>query len=149
MVSAEDRSLLSARAWCAAVRNQTVYAQATLCQARIYLHRMIDPFAQEIDHINGWGLDNRRQNLRAASRTENSRNTRPKRTKDRSSRFKGVHWNKKDRRWVAQIANREGKTLHLGHFKSEEDAARIYDLAAREYHGEFAFLNFRDDSHAA
>jgi hypothetical protein len=91
-----------------------------------------------VDHKNHDGLDNRRENLRHATKTQQCGNQRPQ--KGRSSRFKGVHWDKKAGRWQARI-KRQGVKYNLGRFDNEEDAARAYDDAAREYFGEFARLN--------
>lgn len=94
------------------------------------------------DHINGNALDNRRSNLRIATRSENQRNQR-KRTRKTSSRFKGVHWNSDMKKWGATIKPFTGScTLHLGCFTDEIEAAEAYDAAAIKYFGEFGRLNF-------
>jgi hypothetical protein len=90
------------------------------------------------DHHNGNGLDNRRANLRPATREENSRNSRKKRSPT-SSRFKGVRKHK--RRWYASIWV-GGRGIHLGSFTDEREAAAAYDQAARYHFGEFACANF-------
>lgn len=100
------------------------------------------------DHSNGNGLDNRRVNLRAASREENGRNSRTHRGS--TSQYKGVFWKTQRRRWVAQIyvSDRDPddrlsrRRLHLGSFTDEVAAALAYDAAARTAFGEFAALNF-------
>lgn len=91
------------------------------------------------DHINRDPLDNRRSNLRLATRSENARNRNAQ--SNNVSGYKGVGWHKRSRKWRAFITlNR--KQRHIGHFDKAEDAARAYDKAARELHGEFARLNF-------
>lgn len=91
---------------------------------------------QIVDHINGDTLDNRRCNLRVCTAEQNSRNVK---ARAGTSRFKGVCLDVSG--WHAQI--RQGcKTTHLGFFKTEEEAARAYDAAARSRHGDFASLNF-------
>jgi hypothetical protein len=101
-----------------------------------------------VDHANGDGLDNRRQNLRQATQQQNMRNSRKYR--GGSSRYKGVCWKIRNQRWLAQIYVSEQdasgvptkRKLHLGTFTDQETAARAYDAAAREHFGEFACLNF-------
>lgn len=111
---------------------------------RTYLHRLIagTPKGYETDHINGNGLDNRRANLRTASRSQNSANTwKPRRAGGCSSKYKGVSWRKGRGKWAAYIQV-NGKTTNLGSFASEADAARAYDIAALAAWGQFARLNF-------
>jgi hypothetical protein len=107
----------------------------------IYLHRLIldAPPAIRIDHINGDRLDNRRQNLRFCTQSQNMGNRKPNR--DGTSRFKGVYWSLHDKKWRAQICC-AGLHVHIGGFLSEEEAARAYDAAALERFGEFAKVNF-------
>lgn len=90
------------------------------------------------DHRNGDGLDNRRLNLRAATRAQNARNRRDHAS---SSRFKGVGWSEAARKWKAQIGV-DNRRIYIGVYSTEETAARAYDAAAREHFGEFARLNF-------
>lgn len=94
------------------------------------------------DHINRDGLDNRRANLRIASTVQNAANRGPQ--INNTTGFKGVVVrNKKSGiRYVAAIQI-EGQMIHLGTFFNPEDAARRYDMAAREAWGEFAFTNFQ------
>lgn len=93
-----------------------------------------------IDHINSNGLDNRKVNLRLATPTQNLGNQRTQEIPGKTSRYKGVYWDRRDRAWVAEITD-HGIPQYLGQFAGEEDAALAYDLAAREVFGEFAKLN--------
>ncbi len=93
-----------------------------------------------IDHANGVRDDNRLCNLRPATRSQNSSNTR--RRSDNTSGYRGVSHRCHPIKWSAFIGV-NGKTLHLGNFDRPEDAAHAYDAAAKKYHGEFATLNFR------
>lgn len=106
----------------------------------IIMHREImNPLSTlEIDHINGNKLDNRRVNLRMATRSENSIN----KTKqiNNTSGYKGVSWNKTLGYWHAYIKINK-KRIHLGWFKTKEKAAEAYNKATVRYHGEFRLLN--------
>lgn len=108
----------------------------------ILMHRVImcAQLGMEIDHINGIPADNRRENLRQCSHAENMRNKRVRRSINKKSKYKGV--SKGDyKSWRAEIKV-NGNRHKLGSYKSEDDAARMYDAAARYYHGEFARTNF-------
>ena len=135
--------------WCAAKvksKSDTLYVVRGIggrkSRRTELLHRVIlglsNPLSQG-DHGSGDGLDNRWGNLRYASNAQNSRNGR--RHADGTSRFKGVSWDPKRKRWQAGIGI-DRKRLALGRFKSEVAAARAYDKAALLHHGEFARLNF-------
>lgn len=131
----------SARAWYA-VR---AYRDENSERKFIYMHREIwgvtDP-AVEIDHNDHGefgGLDNRRENLRVATSSEQKRNQRV-RLGPKSSRFKGVGWHTQRLKWRAYIVV-DGRQKSLGLYLSEEDAALAYNRAALEVFGEFAHLN--------
>jgi len=105
-----------------------------------WMHRLINntPAGIQTDHINGDKLDNRRENLRSCTITENNRN-RPTPTKNTSG-FKGVSWDKRKKNWKVDIRI-NNKTKYIGNFASKEDAAKAYDTAAKQYHGDFAKTN--------
>ena len=123
-----------------AVRGATVNGKRTTLQ----MHRVILNLKKgEItDHINGNGLDNRRCNLRKCTPSQNMWNRR--KPKNNTSGYIGVDWHKRDKKWQARIC-RDRKQKHLGCFDDIEEAARAYDRAALELHGEFALLNFPDE----
>ena len=103
----------------------------------IPMHRMImnAPDDRLIDHINGNGLDERRENLRECSYSENVRNS--KISKNNKSGFKGVNWSNVMKKWEAKImVNR--KKIHLGYYDTPEEAHESYCAAALKYHKEFA-----------
>jgi hypothetical protein len=88
-----------------------------------------------VDHINRDGRDNRRENLRLASHSQNSANSRtPISSK---SGYKGVSWHKASQKWGASIAH-QGKSIWLGLFACPQKAHEAYCEAARELFGEFA-----------
>lgn len=116
----------------------------TILMHRVILSRMLGrelARGEQADHINCDPLDNRRGNLRLATHAENSRNRRLR--ADNASGYKGAYWHKQRQRWQAQVRV-DRKLKHLGYFDTAEEAARAYDAAARELHGEFARLNFPD-----
>jgi hypothetical protein len=120
----------------AANRNANYPESATT----IYMHRFImgieDSFVR-VDHKDGNGLNNRRYNLRVLSHSDNLMNR--GRTKANKSGFKGV--SPRRGKWFACIWV-NGKTVGLGVYSTPEEAARIYDNAARKYRKDKAVLNF-------
>lgn len=107
----------------------------------VLLHRFVmnAPKGVQVDHIDRDGLNCQKSNLRFATNAQNHCNTIKK--AGSTSRFKGVHFERRRQYYVANITvNRVA--IHLGSFAKEEDAARAYDAKARELHGEFARLNF-------
>jgi hypothetical protein len=87
-----------------------------------------------IDHINGIRSDNRLDNLREVTYTQNSYNTRAH--IDSATKVKGVYFNKLNNNYRAQIRY-NGKTISLGSFKTVEEASTAYNKKAVELHGEF------------
>ena len=94
----------------------------------------IDPGTMQIDHISGDSQNNSPENLRLASNAENSRN-RGKNRNNTSGR-RGVRWMGNRNKWQAQIKI-NGRACHLGMFTCLDEAAAAYDVAARQYFGEF------------
>ena len=143
LVDDEDFEWLSQWNW---NKNQYGYAMRSTMKngksKNLFMHQLIMecPKGMEIDHANRNKLDNRRSNLRVATRQQNSRNM-PATHKSKTSIYKGVSWYSRDQRWIAQISTGE-KCLKLGRYESEEDAAKAYDQAAYKEFGEFAYLNF-------
>lgn len=91
-----------------------------------------------IDHINGDKLDNRKDNLRVTTPSQNAMNRGSQ--SNNSSGYKGVIYDKARGKWRAEICFR-GNRKHLGRFETAELAALAYNEAAIKYHGEFAYLN--------
>lgn len=147
LVDDEDYELVSRHSWCVWVRRQPgknsgPYAVTGIPAGgtfrNIRMHKLITGWPQT-DHKDHDGLNNQRSNLRPATQSQNQGNQRPQ--AGRSSRYKGVGWLTGQRKWRAYIKI-DGKSIHLGLFTSEEDAARAYDFAAIAAWGEFACLNF-------
>ena len=113
-----------------------------------FLHRALITPAKgfQVDHINGDKLDNRRKNLRVVTLKQNVMNRPVER--DTESGYKGVsRANKGGSTWRARIYA-EDKRIHLGTFKTKEEAALSYNDAAIRYFGEYAWLNKVDESEA-
>jgi len=108
------------------------------------MHRQVIHIPKHMvcDHINRNGLDNRKPNLRPATVSQNLCNRAKRKTKTRS-KYKGLEWDKTQRRWKARI-QLNGKKINLGSFTNEIDAAKAYDKAAKKLFKEFACLNFTD-----
>jgi hypothetical protein len=101
------------------------------------------PVGVQIDHINHDTLDNRLENLRLCNTSENQANQR--KASNKLSKFKGVTWYKARNKWGVRICCHR-KLLYLGLFESEIAAAKAYDEKARELFGEFANLNFPEQT---
>ncbi len=103
------------------------------------MHRLILNLDKELcDHKDGNGLNNQRNNIRAATKSQNNMN----KIGRGSSSYLGVYIHKKDavKKWRAQIKVND-KKIHIGVFEREEDAALAYNKMAIKYHKEFANLN--------
>lgn len=111
------------------------------------MHRLImgAKIGECVDHINGDSLDNRKSNLRLCTRSENQWAKR-KNYKGSNSKYRGVYWDKRDRRYIAQVTFK-WKRYHVGSFTSEIEAARARDRKAFELFGNIAHLNFPEITH--
>lgn len=144
LVDEIDVELVGQHLWTLNRRHGNVYAEARIRDEqgqmrRVFMHRLIlgfGPGDPEVDHANGNGLDNRRQNIRPCTRSQNQAN-RKRLPAESSSQYRGVIWLKREKVWRAHI-----KRKFIGTFKCEVEAAKAYDRAALEHYGEFANLNF-------
>lgn len=146
LVDDQDLSLVGKINWHRIAAKKTFYARGYDRENKrtIFMHRLISGFpVEQVDHINGDGLNNLRENLRAATPNQNRQN-RSKHQRKCTSKYKGVSWrpgkNGWQGHWRVAIAGKE-----IGWFygkNSETEAALAYDKAAKEKFGKFARLNF-------
>lgn len=156
LVDDEDYDWLMKYKWHVAKYRGFCYAAYTLnrpskntksgqTSKKIFMHRLIlnAKDGDICDHIDGNTLNDQKYNLRIVTHTQNVTNSK-KSSRRCSSRFKGVCWAKKSHKWWVVIEV-NGKTVDLGYFIDEVEAAKNYDAAARKYFGEYARLNFPAD----
>lgn len=137
--------------WCFSNSGYAVhyYADENGQRKMLYLHRAIMarklrepiPMNMQVDHENMNRIDNRRFNLRLATRSQNQAHK--KIQVNNSSKFKGVTFN--SGRWEARIRY-QGKRINLGRFSDPLEAAMMYDAASRLLYQDFAGCNFPDES---
>lgn len=124
-VDAEDYEKINRNLWCAAKQRNVWYAHRAIGNKKYErLHHTIfgvPPKGLMIDHINGDGLDNRKYNLRIVTNRENCMN----RHHEKTSRYPGVTWAKREQLWIAQ-AQIDGKHVHIGGYPTEELAYVAY-----------------------
>jgi hypothetical protein len=139
IIDAADVPLVEGVNWWAKISRITVYAAAKLPSPQRgdkLMHRAImnTPSKMETDHIDGDGLNNRRSNLRIATTSENQRNRGL--SANNTSGFKGVSWQKRTKKWRAEIRS-NGVYWWLGDFDTPEAAHAAYVAASERLHGEF------------
>lgn len=102
------------------------------------LHHGSIPDSLHLDHIDRDKANNKIENLRIASNSQNGANKVLQ--SNNVTGAKGVYWNSKNKKWISNIVDKR-KTLYLGSFDDFIEAAKEYDAAAIRIHGEFAVLN--------
>jgi len=149
IIDPEDFGRLNKHKWHAIKSKNTFYASRSIHLGKnktkhIKMHREIldPPDHLFVDHINHHGYDNRKANLRTATHRQNSYN-RINFRKHQSSKYKGVSFNRRKKKWIAQIRY-NSKHKFIGYFDDETEAAKAYDKEAKKHQGEFAVLNFPD-----
>lgn len=128
LVDDDDYEWLNQWKWCAAKDRNVFYARRNSKrvngkQTPIHMHIEIIGRKEGLvtDHINGDGLDNRRENLRHVTNRQNQQN----RHNERSSKYPGVYWYKRDGKWATRIWV-GSRRLWLGCFAIEADAYQAY-----------------------
>jgi hypothetical protein len=143
IVDSEDYERLSRLKWRLSAYGYAVTSlpreKGSRRQKEVKMHRLIMGLSASdslvVDHKDTDKLNNRRSNLRACERSKNTLNV-GLRTDNRSG-FKGVTLKWSTGRWGARI-KLDGKTKHLGHYASPEEAHEVYCLIADMLHGEYA-----------
>lgn len=120
--------------------NTSGYKTLSINNRHHYLHRIIflmhyGYMPKQIDHIDCNRSNNKIENLRAATDTQNKSNR--KRVRTNTSGYKNVAWAKKQNMWHVSIGYKK-KNIHIGSFKNIEDAVQAAREARQKYHGEFA-----------
>ena len=149
-VDTVDADLFGLGGWCAWKHpsSKTFYAVRSIRKpdgswTQQRLHQVI---AQRMgivgapDHKDRNGLNNRRNNLRQATSSQNVANQSLR--SNNTSGYKGVSWDKASGKWVAKVKVNGKQQQHLGLFSDPIEAAKTYDRAALKAFGDFAFLNF-------
>jgi|HubBroStandDraft_6_1064221.scaffolds.fasta_scaffold00134_37 hypothetical protein len=141
IVDARKFEHLSQWNWYASWNRDTksFYARRTNEEHRhVWMHHVVLGISSKKrgDHKNHNTLDNRIDNLRKCTNSQNHQNQRKRENK----KYKGTTWHKVVKRWAATICSKR-RRKHLGYFISEEAAARAYDAAASKLFGKFACLN--------
>jgi len=138
VVDADDVGRVSTKKWCLISSGYVVSGEN---QEYIRLSRFIMNETRkgvEIDHRDRDKLNNRKYNLRPATRSQNRANS--GKQKDSANPFKGVFFRKNPGKWEASIC-RDYKRHYLGYFDNPKGAAIAYDEAAVRLNGEFACTN--------
>jgi hypothetical protein len=122
LIDTVDYPSVSRFRWFAHKQRSVWYAKTHIYigskRTTIDMHRILFPGRDRLDHQDGDGLNNRRRNIRPATRSQNMFN---RKSRIHTSKYHGVWWNGRKNRWVASIQV-DGKTKYIGSFTYEEDA---------------------------
>jgi hypothetical protein len=145
VVDADDYDFLTQWTWKAKKDSHTIYVHRRYRiggrkRKWVQMHRVLlnAPPNCQVDHIDHDGLNNTRANLRLATSSQNQYN----RSQTKGKGYKGVHerHDGRPKKFRAAIWA-EGVETRIGSFKTAENAATAYNIAALRLHGEFALLN--------
>ncbi|WP_276979135.1 HNH endonuclease, partial [Flavobacterium filum] len=114
------------------------YVTTRMGKSKIYLHQFVTGL-KGIDHKNNDKRDNQKSNLREATKQQNNWNV-PKYKTKTTSKYKGVHWCNRQKRWTGRIFH-NGKAIYIGSYKDERLAGIAYNEKAKQLFGEFAYVN--------
>ena len=147
LVDAADYERVSRYRWCASRVGHQWYAQRRYRGTTIRMHQFImnPPKGMIVDHANGNGLDNRRDNLRLCTKLENAWNHGRRKEEGAGSQYIGVYpCQRPPGKWCIKVQC-DGEVTNLGSFDTDIEAARARDRKALELHGEYAWLNFPEE----
>lgn len=144
VVDFEDKNLIDGYNWRV---DKNGHVSALIEGKTVFIHRMVTHSTKDdpiIDHIHGEKRDNRKSQLRQATKAGNSQNRRKR--EGLSSRYNGVYYSQRESRWCASVQSKDEatgkrKNRHLGYYDSELAAAEAYNRVASALYGEFAKLN--------
>lgn len=143
IVDDADYEELSKYYWCAC-KHKRAHVWYAVRSGHVKMHHQVlgrkIESNDEVDHLNGNGLDNRKVNLRICSHSVNMQN-RHVLKKNKSCKYQGVCWDKNRKSWVASIC-KDQKQMTIGRYKSQDVAAKAYDVKALELYGVHAKVNF-------
>jgi hypothetical protein len=143
VVDDDDYDRVAGYKWSSFLAGKSWYVNTKIDGKTAYIHRLITgaPAGMDVDHLDGDGLNNQRNNLRVCTHQQNQQNTR-KPDIPTSSIYKGVTKSNRGGKkvWAAQVKHNK-KHIHCGNFETQEEAARAYNAKAMELFGEFANLN--------
>jgi len=131
-----------------AITRKTIIVGGIKKRKQFYIHRLImnvlDKSDVHIDHINGNTLDNRKENLRVVTRSQNMKNR--KCSKGSKSKYLGLSYTSILKRsgtvkWRVDIKPTGMKKVFLGYYHDEDEGGFAYNIAANIVHGEYANLN--------
>lgn len=143
LIDDEEYEKVKNFSWYAAkMRNGRYYVQCSKNSSHkaLKLHRVImncNNSKIKIDHINRNPLDNRKNNLRFCTNSQNGQNV--NKSKRNTSGFKGVYFRSDRNKWRSYITV-DKKIIYLGLFNSKKEASIAYNNATLKYHKEFSYL---------
>ena len=131
LLDKEDKHILKEHSFYFVGANNNKYPATEIKKKTVYLHHFILPKKEgfEIDHINRDVMDNRRENLRYVTSSQNGMNRGM--MKNNTSGYRGVSWSKSSKKWLVRI-KLNGESIRLGYFDDIEEAAKAYKKKALE-----------------
>jgi len=152
LVDDEDYEYLNQWKWYANKAGRNYYAERIICKPKrinLKMHRLLmkTPKGFQVDHIDHNGLNNQKNNLRNCSFAQNQMN----KIMSKNSKYLGLshftcNYKGKEYFYIKATIMVNRKKIHLGCFKTDEEAAYAFDKAAVKYRGEFANLNFKQST---